>query len=149
MALERVEAQLAPRQQWSDSIDLRASMTTQNTASLVSIHIGRLEDLRASYMPFLKHGGLFIPFSDGQESTQNLITLLAIRDDVCLLLRLLNEREAKLCLTEVAWISPTQGQGAQTGGIGLHFSRQSGGMKSHIEAMLQGNFAIGGRAQTL
>lgn len=149
MALERVKAQLAPRQQRSGSIDLRARMAIKNTAAIVSLHIGRLEDLRASYMPFLKHGGLFIPFAGGEEPSQNLTMKLALRDDVCLLLRLLDDREARLCLTEVAWISPPQGQDTKTAGIGLHFSRHAGEIKSHIETMLQGSFAIAGRAQTL
>lgn len=150
MALERVKARLALG---IVAVGLhrleRASTAIKNTAAIVSVHIERLEDLHASYMPFLKRGGLFIPFSGGGKSSENHITMLAMQDDVCLLLRLVDDSEVKLCLTEVAWISPNQGQGRKTGGVGLHFSSQTSEIKSHIDALLQGSVAIAARTQTL
>lgn len=124
-------------------------MTIEDLASILAVRIEELSDLQAAYMPFLTHGGLFIPLSDCTKNQQDKASRFELYDNVCLLLRLLDDPATRLCLTTVAWITPAQRQSQQAAGIGLHFHRHAAETKTFIEDSLQRSKSAPAPCQTL
>ncbi len=85
--------------------------------------------LYASYMPFIKNGGLFIPTNKTYQ----------LGDEVFLLLQLMDEPERIPVAGRVVWITPLGAEGNRTIGIGVQFSDQDkGATKRKIEEYLAG-----------
>ena len=85
--------------------------------------------LYAMYMPFVKHGGLFIP-------TQKQYNL---GDEVFMLLQLMEEKEKIPVAGRIIWITPKGAQGNRAAGIGVQFSNQDNGQaRNKIETYLAG-----------
>ena len=96
---------------------------------IISLAIKDKGSLYASYIPFVKNGGLFIP----TDKNFNL------GDEVFMLLTLMEESERIPVAGHVAWITPNGSQGNRTAGIGVQFSRQDNGeTRMKIEALLGG-----------
>lgn len=98
--------------------------------SVLSLNINSKSALYAAYMPFLKHGGIFIP------TTRHY----AIGDEVFMLLALM-EDPAKLPIAgTVVWVTPPGAQNSKAQGIGVHFKNDESGIeaKRKIEGMLGG-----------
>ena len=93
---------------------------------ILSLWIRDRRVLRAAYMPFLSHGGLFVP-TDRH---------FRLGDDVFLLLRLLDESERIPVAGRVVWITPQGAQGQRTAGAGIQFSADSGFLREKIESYL-------------
>lgn len=93
---------------------------------VLSISIKELSVLHSSYMPFLTHGGLFIPTTDEYK----------ISEEVFLLLNLLDAEEQVAANARVVWITPRQVQADRPSGIGLQFSEKNSEAKSNIENYL-------------
>jgi type IV pilus assembly protein PilZ len=72
--------------------------------------------LYSAYMPFIKHGGLFIPTSKQYE----------IGDDVFMLLNIMDESEKIPVSGKVVWVTPQGAQGNRACGIGVQFSEEEG-----------------------
>ncbi|MEM8844916.1 MAG: PilZ domain-containing protein [Pseudomonadota bacterium] len=96
---------------------------------IISLAIKDKGSLYASYVPFVKNGGLFIP----TDKNFNL------GDEVFMLLTLMEETERIPVAGHVAWITPPGSQGNRTAGIGVQFSNQDNGeTRTKIEALLGG-----------
>lgn len=96
---------------------------------ILSLTIRDKSALYASYMPFIKNGGLFIPTA----KTYN------IGDEVFMLLTLMDSKEKLPVAGRVVWITPVGAQGNKTAGIGVQFSDlDKGATKAKIEKQLAG-----------
>jgi Tfp pilus assembly protein PilZ len=65
--------------------------------NLFFLHFKNQQQLAASYMPFIRGGGLYIP-------SESIYTL---GEQVFLMIRLLNEKEKLAVIGTVVWITPT------------------------------------------
>ena len=79
-------------------------------------------------MPFLSHGGLFVPTDRP----------LSLGDEVFLLLRLLDDPERIPVAGKVVWITPKGAQGGRAAGAGVQFSGEDGLVREKIGACLSG-----------
>jgi type IV pilus assembly protein PilZ len=96
---------------------------------IISLAIKDKGSLYASYIPFVKNGGLFIPTSKR----------FNLGEEVFMLLTLMEESERIPVAGQVIWITPEGSQGNRTTGIGVQFSNQdSGETRTKIEALLGG-----------
>jgi type IV pilus assembly protein PilZ len=78
----------------------------------LSMAIGDKAALHASYMPFIKGGGLFVPTTEH----------FSLHDEVILHLRLVEEGKKLLISGRVVWISSGIGQRGVSPGVGLQFT---------------------------
>ena len=96
---------------------------------ILSLTIRDKSALYASYMPFVKNGGLFIPTAKSYK----------LGDEVFMLLTLTDSKDKLPVAGKVAWITPKGAQGNKTAGIGVQFSElDKGATKSKIENQLAG-----------
>ena len=96
---------------------------------MLSLSIRDLGVLYASYMPFIKQGGLFIPTSRAHQ----------LGDEIFILLHLMNEPERVPLVGKVVWITPRQAESHKAQGIGVQFDDQEGrAVKDRIEVYLAG-----------
>lgn len=94
--------------------------------NMLNLKITNEEMLYQSYLPFLKHGGLFIKTEKNYKLGEDVFLLLQWPDD-----------EKKPVAGQVAWINPTGAQGGRPPGIGVHFNEQDEGKtREKIESML-------------
>lgn len=83
--------------------------------------------LYASYMPFLKGGGLFIPTSRSYR----------MGEDVFLLVTLPGETEKVQVAGKVAWMTPVGARSNRTAGVGVQFTdKDAVVVRNRIEAIL-------------
>jgi len=85
--------------------------------------------LYAAYMPFVKHGGMFIPTSKSYK----------LGDEVFMLLSLMDEPEKIPVAGKVIWVTPRGAQGNRAAGIGVQFSDQDNTAITKIETYLAGS----------
>ena len=83
-------------------------------SGILSLTIKDKAVLYAAYMPFLRHGGLFIPTDKGY----------SLGDEVFILLSLMDEPEKIPVAGKVVWITPEGAQGNRSSGVGVEFSEQ-------------------------
>lgn len=95
---------------------------------ILSLTIKDKSVLYAAYMPFVKHGGLFIPTNKHYRPG----------DEVFMLLNLMEEVEKIPVAGKVIWITPRGAQGNRAAGIGVQFSDQDNTARSKIETYLAG-----------
>lgn len=109
--------------------------------SVLSLNITSKPALYASYMPFLKRGGLFVP------TTREY----ALGDEVFMLLSLLDEPARLPIAGTVIWVTPPDAQGNKTQGIGVQFGGDESGqdVRKRIEAILGGHLGSSRPTQTL
>ncbi|WP_293371790.1 PilZ domain-containing protein [Nevskia sp.] len=85
--------------------------------------------LYASYMPFIKNGGLFIPTNKDYR----------LGDEVFILLTLMEDPERIPVAGKIVWLTPRNAQGKRQQGIGVQFSMQDNGdTQKKIESYLAG-----------
>lgn len=86
--------------------------------------------LYGAYMPFLKHGGIFV----------NTTRRYFLGDEVFLLLTLPESSERLPVAGKVVWVTPPGAQGNRPAGIGVQFPETAEGeaVKGKIEALLAG-----------
>ena len=83
--------------------------------------------LYASYMPFVKNGGLFIPTKKHYQ----------LGDEVFILLSLMEEKEKMPVAGRIVWITPVGAQSNRTAGVGVQFSElDKGQTRNKIENYL-------------
>ena len=68
--------------------------------------------LYAAYMPFARHGGLFVPSNKKYE----------LGEEVFILLALMEELEKIPINGKLVWVTPKGAQGNRQAGIGVKFS---------------------------
>ncbi|MEL0169563.1 MAG: PilZ domain-containing protein [Pseudomonadaceae bacterium] len=95
---------------------------------ILSLTIKDKSVLYAAYMPFVKHGGLFIPTNKSYR----------LGDEVFMLLNLMDEPEKIPVAGKVIWVTPKGAQGNRAAGIGVQFSDQDNTARSKIETYLAG-----------
>ena len=96
---------------------------------ILSLTIRDKSALYASYMPFVKNGGLFIPTAKPYK----------LGDEVFMLLTLIDSKDKLPVAGKVVWITPKGATGNKTSGIGVQFSElDKGATKSKIEKQLAG-----------
>ncbi|MEO6696889.1 MAG: PilZ domain-containing protein [Gammaproteobacteria bacterium] len=100
---------------------------------IVSVSLKDKAALYSAYMPFVKHGGLFIATNKAYQ----------LGDEIFLLLSLMNEPEKFPIAGRVIWITPKGAQGGRQAGIGVQFSDLDGGaarnkIEGYLAGMLQG-----------
>lgn len=96
---------------------------------ILSLTIKDKAVLYAAYMPFLEHGGLFIPTNKPYR----------IGDEVFMLLSLMDEAEKIPVAGRVVWVTPKRAQGNRAAGIGVQFNAQDDTANKKIEAYLAGS----------
>ena len=95
---------------------------------ILSLTIKDKSVLYAAYMPFIKHGGMFIPTNKSYR----------LGDEIFMLLNLMEEPEKIPVAGKVIWITPRGAQGNRAAGIGVQFSDQDNTARSKIETYLAG-----------
>ena len=94
---------------------------------ILSLTIRDKSALYASYMPFVKNGGLFIPTTKSYR----------LGDEVFMLLTLMDEKEKLPIAGRIIWVTPNGAQGNRTAGIGVQFSElDKGQTKNKVENYL-------------
>ncbi len=96
---------------------------------ILSLTIKDKAVLYSAYMPFLEHGGLFVPTNKPYK----------VGDEVFMLLNLMDEPDKIPIAGKVAWITPKGAQGNRTAGIGVQFSEEDATANSKIENHLAGS----------
>ena len=96
---------------------------------ILSLTIKDKAVLYSAYMPYLEHGGLFVPTNKSYK----------IGDEVFMLLNLMDEAEKIPIAGTVVWVTPRGAQGNRTAGIGVQFSEQDATANSKIENHLAGS----------
>ena len=96
---------------------------------ILSLTIKDKAVLYAAYMPFVKHGGLFIPTSKSY----------SLGDEVFMLLNLMDEPEKIPVAGKVVWVTPKGAQGNRAAGVGVQFSDQDDTAAKKIETYLAGS----------
>ena len=85
--------------------------------------------LYASFMPFVRNGGIFIPTSQHYQ----------LGDEIFLVLQLMDEPERIPVAGKVVWVTPSDAEGNRTVGVGVQFSDQDkGNARRKIEEYLVG-----------
>ncbi|KGM52420.1 pilus assembly protein PilZ [Lysobacter concretionis Ko07 = DSM 16239] len=97
---------------------------------IVSLAVKDKASLYNAYMPYIKHGGIFV-------STPKRYFL---GDEVFLLLTLPESGERLPVAGKVIWVTPAGAQGNRPAGIGIQFGEGAEGetVKGKIEALLAG-----------
>ena len=110
-----------------NSLDFK---TEAGRPGVLSLSIKERSALYAAYMPFLRHGGLFIP------STREY----TLGDEVFLVLTLLDDAQKLAVPGKVAWITPAGANNNRTQGVGIEFGADDAGKqaKLKIETLLGG-----------
>ena len=104
-------------------------MAANARPGMLSLSIKDKASLYASYMPYVKNGGLFIP------TTKNY----TLGDEVFMLLTLMEDNDRLPVAGKVIWMTPVGAQGNRATGIGVQFSPQDKGQtRSKIETHLAG-----------
>lgn len=107
---------------------------------VLSLAIKEKAALYASYMSFVKGGGLFIPTNKS----------FKVGDEVFMLLSLLEDPTKLKVVGHVIWITPVT-QGSRPQGIGVQFSEKDGGLEARnkIEGLLGGALKSGKPTHTM
>ena len=87
-------------------------MSEDNKQGILSLTIKDRAVLYAAYMPFARHGGLFVPSNKKYE----------LGEEVFILLALMEELEKIPINGKVVWVTPKGAQGNRQAGIGVKFS---------------------------
>jgi len=96
---------------------------------ILSLTIMEKNSLYASYMPFIKNGGLFVKTNKPYK----------LGDEVFMLLTLMDQKERLPVAGQVIWVTPPGAQGNRISGIGVQFGDQdNGAVRNQIEGLLAG-----------
>jgi type IV pilus assembly protein PilZ len=105
----------------------------------LSIGFSDLKELYRSYMPFLKHGGLFIRTGTGYKMGQSLALTVTLPDAA----------ESVVVSGKVTWISPHGSQSAMPAGIGIAFIDDKHQLSAQIEKLVGQYSASGDSTYTM
>ena len=97
---------------------------------ILSLAVKDKAQLYAAYMPYLKHGGIFVPTP----------RRYFFGDEVFVLLTLPESNERLPAAGKGVWVPPPGAQGHRTAGIGVQFADTAEGenVKGRIETLLAG-----------
>jgi type IV pilus assembly protein PilZ len=100
--------------------DTNAAQTPR--PSVLSLAIKEKAALYAAYMPFLKHGGIFVPTTKPYK----------IGDEIYLILTLMDDPNKYPIAGKVAWITPASANNNKAQGIGVHFPADESGQRARL-----------------
>lgn len=97
---------------------------------ILSLAVKDKASLYNAYMPYLKHGGIFVPTPKRY----------FLGDEVFLLLTLPETKDRLPVAGKVVWVTPVGAQGNRTAGVGVQFADSNEGeaVKGRIETLLAG-----------
>jgi type IV pilus assembly protein PilZ len=97
---------------------------------ILSLAVKDKAALYNAYMPFIKHGGIFVPTPKRY----------FLGDEVFLLLTLPDSSDRLPIAGKVVWVTPAGAQGNRTAGIGVQFPEgtEGEGVRNRIETLLAG-----------
>ncbi len=99
-----------------------------------------INDLYNSYMPFVIHGGIFIPTKE----------VFEIGEAVGLDLRIMEEPDRQTLAGQVIWLTPLGAQGGKPAGIGIQFEEALGPeLRNRIETHLAGKLKSANSTHTM
>ncbi len=101
-------------------------MDHRERGGLLALTIADASVLHATYMPFVKHGGLFVPTTDAHE----------LGDEVFVLLGLPDAPEPIPVAGRVVWVTPSHARDGRVAGIGVQLSAGDDLVRSRIEGCL-------------
>lgn len=104
-------------------------MTGAPRGGILSLTIKDKAVLYATYMPYLRNGGLFIPTPKPYQ----------MGDEVFMLLSLMDDPEKMPVAGKVVWITPRGAQGNKAAGIGVQFNGDNPNVRNRIETLLAGS----------
>ena len=90
--------------------------------TVLSLAIKEKAALYAAYMPFLKHGGMFVP----------TVKQHKIGDEIYLILALMDDPNKYPIAGKVAWITPAGANNNKAQGIGVHFPDDETGHRAKL-----------------
>ena len=90
--------------------------------SVLSLAIKEKAALYAAYMPFLAHGGVFVPTAKPYK----------IGDEIYLILTLMDDPNKYPIAGKVAWITPAAANNNKAQGIGVHFPDDETGQRAKL-----------------
>ena len=123
------------------SDDALRTAAAARRGGMLSLNISSKSALYAAFMPYLRHGGLFIPTNKPYE----------IGDEVFMLLALMEDPSRLPVSGRVAWITPANAQNGKIQGIGVHFNNDEAGIeiRRKIEGLLGGTLTSNRPTHTL
>lgn len=101
---------------------------TLERTEILPLNLRNRDALLASYMPFLKHGGIFVPTEKTYTFGQELYVLLTVQDE-----------QQRISLEgNVVWITPKTVVSNRMAGIGIQLSNNEAGREARkkIEGIL-------------
>lgn len=104
----------------ANSVDAHAVPVARPT--VLSLAIKEKAALYAAYMPFLKHGGMFVPS----------LKPFNLGDEVYLILALMDDPNKYPIAGQVAWITPAGVNNNKAQGIGIHFPDSESGVRARL-----------------
>ena len=98
---------------------------------ILSLAVKDKAALYNAYMPYIRHGGIFVPTPKRY----------FLGDEVFLLLTLPESSDRLPVAGKVVWVTPAGAQGNRAAGIGVQFAENGEGeaIKNRIETMLAGS----------
>lgn len=123
---------------------VQASRTPGAGPGRLDVVIKDKPTLYLAYMPFLKNGGLFIPFFSDIKTSDDF----QMGSDVFILLSLMNERIIPVA-GKIAWITPERAEGNRLPGFGIQFNDLEGMANKKIEAILADSQDLGRPTYTM
>jgi type IV pilus assembly protein PilZ len=104
-----------------------------NRQGILSLAVKDKTALYNAYMPYMRHGGIFVPTPKRY----------FLGDEVFLLLTLPDSSERLPVAGKVVWVTPVGAQGNRTAGIGVQFADSGEGeaVKNKIETLLAGSLS--------
>jgi type IV pilus assembly protein PilZ len=108
---------------------------------ILSLAVKDKAALYNAYMPYIRHGGIFVPTPKRY----------FLGDEVFLLLTLPDSSDRLPIAGKVVWVTPAGAQGNRTAGIGVQFPEGPEGetVKSRIEILLAGTLNADKPTQTM
>ncbi len=101
----------------------------QRVQGPLALRFAGLTELQAGYMPYLRHGGIFVATARRYR----------LGDAVAATLSLPGHFDQLPISGEVAWITPTGAQGNRAAGVGIHFSSDE--TVQHARLLIEGLLA--------
>ena len=89
---------------------------------VLSLAIKERAALFTAYMPFLKHGGIFVPTARPYK----------IGDEIFVILELMDEPQKYPIAGKVVWVTPSGANNSKTQGIGVHFPDDESGKRARL-----------------
>lgn len=117
------------------------STTGATRQGILSLAVKDKAQLYSAYMPYLKHGGIFVPTPKRY----------FLGDEIFLLLTLPESNDRLPVAGKVVWVTPPGAQGNRTAGIGVQFAETSEGeaVKGRIETLLAGTLSADKATHTM